>query len=271
MSNECVPPYHCGTHAPGWLLGAHPEMSDGVVTRTVCFSWRNKCCRWRSQISVRNCGDFYVYRLQRAPKCKLRYCGVGKQGTTTTPGPTTNPIPTTIGKWWCYTVLFNINVYKKQLYLSVTKPNKNTSRWRFSVCLIVCFCLFLRSKRISRWGQKKITEQPKRTRSKLFIYRISSADKRECAWPIRKGATALVFYEGRAYFVDQSQREVKQNECGGGLLSTCIENCSVAAKWPSCSFFFFFRVLRTGSVIKQNKQGEKKESAYFRCAQKGFK
>lgn len=98
MSNECVPPYHCGTHAPGWLLGAHPEVSDGVVTRTVCFSWRNKCCRWRSQISVRNCGDFYVYKLQRAPKCKLRYCGVGKQGTTTTPGPTTNPIPTTIAK-----------------------------------------------------------------------------------------------------------------------------------------------------------------------------
>ena len=32
--------------------------------------------------------------------------------------------------------------------------------------------------------------------------------------------------------------------------------------------FFFFRVLRTGSVIKQNKQGEKNESAYFQCAQK---
>lgn len=115
MSNECVPPYHCGTHAPGWLLGAHPEVSDGVVTRTVCFSWRNKCCRWRSQISVRNCGDFYVYKLQRAPKCKLRYCGVGKQGTTTTPGPTTNPIPTTIGK--CDVVLcFLILMYTKSSY-----------------------------------------------------------------------------------------------------------------------------------------------------------
>ena len=93
-------------------------------------------------------------------------------------------------------MLFNINVYKKQLYLSVTKPNKNTSRWRFSVCLIVCFCLFLRSKRISRWGQKKITEQPTRTRSKLFIYRISSADKCECAWPIRKGALCLLGRSG---------------------------------------------------------------------------
>ncbi|PFX27882.1 Pancreatic secretory granule membrane major glycoprotein GP2 [Stylophora pistillata] len=96
MSHQCVSPYHCGTHAPGWLLGAHPEVSDGVVTRTVCFSWRNKCCRWRSQISVRNCGDFYVYKLQRAPKCKLRYCSVGKPGSTTTPRPTMNPNPTTV-------------------------------------------------------------------------------------------------------------------------------------------------------------------------------
>ena len=266
MSNECVPPYHCGTHAPGWLLGAHPEMSDGVVTRTVCFSWRNKCCRWRSQISVRNCGDFYVYKLQRAPKCKLRYCGVGKQGTTTTPGPTTNPIPTTIGKWWCYTVLFNINVYKKQLYLSVTKPNKNTSRWRFSVCLIVCFCLFLRSKRISRWGQKKITEQPTRTRSKLFIYRISSADKRECAWPIRKGATALCLLWRSGVFcgpiTEGSEAKRMWRRFALDLYWKLLRCCKMT------KLQFFFRVLRTGSVIKQNKQGKKKESAYFQCAQK---
>ena len=27
---------------------------------------------------MRNCGDFYVYKLQKAPVCKLRYCGVGQ-------------------------------------------------------------------------------------------------------------------------------------------------------------------------------------------------
>lgn len=80
MPDTCVPSYHCGTHAPGWLRGVHPEVSEGVVSRTVCFTWCNKCCRWRSRILVRNCGDFYVYKLQRAPKCKLRYCGVGLNG-----------------------------------------------------------------------------------------------------------------------------------------------------------------------------------------------
>ena len=80
MPETCVSSYHCGTHAPGWLRGAHPDVSEGVVSRTVCFTWRNNCCSWRSTILVRNCGDFYVYKLQRAPKCKLRYCGVGVTG-----------------------------------------------------------------------------------------------------------------------------------------------------------------------------------------------
>ena len=80
MPETCVSSYHCGTHAPGWLRGAHPDVSEGVVSRTVCFTWRNNCCSWRSTILVRNCGDFYVYKLQRAPKCKLRYCGVGVIG-----------------------------------------------------------------------------------------------------------------------------------------------------------------------------------------------
>lgn len=80
MPETCVSSYHCGTHAPGWLRGVHPDVSEGVVSRTVCFTWRNKCCSWRSTILVRNCGNFYVYKLQRAPKCKLRYCGVGVNG-----------------------------------------------------------------------------------------------------------------------------------------------------------------------------------------------
>ena len=30
-----------------------------------------------NNILVRNCGDFFVYRLQRPPGCQYRYCGVG--------------------------------------------------------------------------------------------------------------------------------------------------------------------------------------------------
>ena len=80
MSHECVPSDHCGTHAAGWLRGGHPSIYDGVVSRTVCYHWINNCC-WRSNnILVRNCGGFYVYRLQKPPGCQYRYCGVGYPG-----------------------------------------------------------------------------------------------------------------------------------------------------------------------------------------------
>lgn len=78
MPDKCVPTRRCGTLAPGWLKEPHPGVHDGVVPRTVCFNWGGKCCRWSRRISVRNCGDFYVYKLQKAPVCKLRYCGVGQ-------------------------------------------------------------------------------------------------------------------------------------------------------------------------------------------------
>ncbi|XP_078357489.1 uncharacterized protein LOC144642401 isoform X1 [Oculina patagonica] len=95
MPDQCVPSYRCGTHAPGWLRGVHPLVSEGVVSRTVCYSWRGKCCSWRSTISVRNCGSFYVYKLQRAPKCKLRYCGVGLITNASTTARPTTARPTT--------------------------------------------------------------------------------------------------------------------------------------------------------------------------------
>lgn len=95
MPNNSVPAYRCGTLAPGWLRGAHPSVRDGVVPRTVCFYWGGNNCRWRRRILVRKCGDFYVYKLQNAPVCKLRYCGVGKDTAATTPPPTTTPVKTT--------------------------------------------------------------------------------------------------------------------------------------------------------------------------------
>ena len=257
MSNECVPPYHCGTHAPGWLLGAHPEVSDGVVTRTVCFSWRNKCCRWRSQISVRNCGDFYVYKLQRAPKCKLRYCGVGKQGTTTTPGPTTNPIPTTIGKWWCYTVLFNINVYKKQLYLSVTKPNKNTLWWRFFVFV----CSYEVSGSADE-GKRKLPSNRQElgvnSSFTVFLARISVSAHDL----LGKARLLFVFQEGRAYFVGQSQSKRMWWRFARDLYWKLLRCC----KMTKLHFFSKYCVLVP--LSSRINKGKKKESAYFQCAQK---
>ena len=70
-----VPTWHCGTHAPGWLNGTHPSEADGAVDRQVCFHWTGGNCQWSKNIQVRNCGDFYVYKLVKPPGCSMRYCG----------------------------------------------------------------------------------------------------------------------------------------------------------------------------------------------------
>ena len=80
MPTKCVPINQCGTHAPGWLSAGHPTVNEGAVQRKVCFHWSSNCCRWSSNIRVRNCGGFFVYELVRPPACSLRYCGEKGQG-----------------------------------------------------------------------------------------------------------------------------------------------------------------------------------------------
>ena len=75
MPEKCVLRYRCGTHAPGWLSGAHPTVDEGVVIRQVCYHWHTSCCHWSNNIKVRNCSSYYVYELKRTPECYLRYCG----------------------------------------------------------------------------------------------------------------------------------------------------------------------------------------------------
>ena len=78
MADKCVPPYRCGTTHPGWLNGAHPTVAEGVVTRQVCYSWRQSCCYYSNIIKVKNCISYYVYELQR--DCPYRYCGSAGAG-----------------------------------------------------------------------------------------------------------------------------------------------------------------------------------------------
>ncbi|XP_078354042.1 uncharacterized protein LOC144638689 isoform X1 [Oculina patagonica] len=93
IPEACVPMRRCGTHAPGWLDGQHPSVKEGEVIRQVCYHWSSNCCNWKNNIAIRNCGDFYVYKLEKPPACSLRYCG-NKQAPTTQP-PTTLPPTTT--------------------------------------------------------------------------------------------------------------------------------------------------------------------------------
>ena len=89
MSNSCVTGRLCGADRPGWLVGDHPSVSEGVARRRVCFassisggSPATSCCLWSTYVMVRNCGTFFVYKLHRPPACNLRYCGDGIPTTT---------------------------------------------------------------------------------------------------------------------------------------------------------------------------------------------
>ncbi|XP_066022017.1 uncharacterized protein [Pocillopora verrucosa] len=88
MPTSCVGQYRCGTHAPGWLNGSHPRVTDGIVTAKVCFHWGSDCCLWSANIRVRNCSGFYVYELVPPRGCHLRYCGNGGALNTTSIAPT---------------------------------------------------------------------------------------------------------------------------------------------------------------------------------------
>ena len=62
MPTTCPPKYRCNTYVTGWLNGGHPTVADGKVSREVCFHWHSICCYWSTNIEVRNCGSYYVYR-----------------------------------------------------------------------------------------------------------------------------------------------------------------------------------------------------------------
>ncbi len=76
MPDTCVDQLSCGTHAPLWMNGLHPQIEDGVVTRSVCGHWLNNCCFFQSNpIKVKACpGGYYVYEFVRAVNCYLAYC-----------------------------------------------------------------------------------------------------------------------------------------------------------------------------------------------------
>lgn len=69
----------CGATFRGWMPYRHPTISEGRVQRKICFSYDGKCdCEFTTTIAVRNCGNFFVYRLRKVPICKARYCGASK-------------------------------------------------------------------------------------------------------------------------------------------------------------------------------------------------
>jgi hypothetical protein len=68
--------FRCNTQGTGWYNGSYPTVVGATTTGTVCFGWPNNDCQWSNEISVMNCGKFYVFELDAPPACYLRYCTV---------------------------------------------------------------------------------------------------------------------------------------------------------------------------------------------------
>ena len=75
MADSIVPESHCGTSATGWLNGAHPAVLGEHVIRQVCFNWVSNSCNYNTDVEIKNCGGFYLYKLKPTPVCALKYCG----------------------------------------------------------------------------------------------------------------------------------------------------------------------------------------------------
>ena len=86
IATSCVASNHCGTSVPGWMLGRHPSVVEGVVRRSACFSQKQQCCMYSLSMRVRNCSSFYVYKMDSMPSLSVsfRLCGAGIEGTANT-------------------------------------------------------------------------------------------------------------------------------------------------------------------------------------------
>ena len=83
MADSAVGAFSCGSMASGWLNGTHPTILGESVIRQVCFSWHESDCQFSTDVEIKNCGGYHLYKLKATPagsvsplpSCSLKYCG----------------------------------------------------------------------------------------------------------------------------------------------------------------------------------------------------
>ena len=73
MVTTCPQTFHCDTAYPSWLIGGHPTVAEGKVTRNICIN-KSACCDESFPIQVKNCSSYYIYKLGYLWSCPVRYC-----------------------------------------------------------------------------------------------------------------------------------------------------------------------------------------------------
>jgi len=66
----------CGTHATGSLIGGHPSVQQGEVSRSVHFNLDSSPAWQTTTVRVINCGPYYVYHLSEVSVCQSSYCTI---------------------------------------------------------------------------------------------------------------------------------------------------------------------------------------------------
>ncbi|KAI4872504.1 hypothetical protein NFI96_028426, partial [Prochilodus magdalenae] len=75
MAEACPNKMMCGTDITLWLSGAHPQISDGIVTRQICGNDKGSCCQMSMSIHVQVCpGNYSIYAFVKPAYCTAAYC-----------------------------------------------------------------------------------------------------------------------------------------------------------------------------------------------------
>ena len=78
MMTTCPSANKCGGSSSAWLNGDHPTVAQGSVKKKVCIRKfePGDCCEDSYFIDVKNCGSYFIYKLQPNQfSCSARYCG----------------------------------------------------------------------------------------------------------------------------------------------------------------------------------------------------